>query len=210
MKLFAFAAVCSVAASVNARRPGHYGGRGLQPPVQTNVSVFDPPENYTIPKVLYGRLRALQCSKKDVILATWENYLPTEDNGESCPPNCPENPYVPIYQSFDQGQTWSERSKVYDTQNGWGLRYQPELHELTEQIGEFEPGTLILAANSIPADLNGTRIDIYVSKDEGYTWDFASHVAEGGYAIPENQYDPVSRERWVPCLLAFWTTNDAG
>lgn len=81
-----------------------------------------------------------------------------------------QNPYVPIYQSLDQGQTWSERSRVYDTQNGWGLRYQPELHELTEKIGDFEPGTLVLATNSIPADLNGTRIDIYVSQDEGYVY----------------------------------------
>lgn len=109
------------------------------------------------------------------------------------------NPYLPIYESFDQGQTWSERSRVYDTQNGWGLRYQPELFELTEQIGDFEPGTLLVAANSIPSDLNGTRIDIYFSTDEGYTWEFASHVAEGGYAIPDNKYDPI----WEPFIVTY-------
>ena len=75
--------------------------------------------------------------------------------------------YVPVYQSYDQGQTWSERAKVYDTQNGWGLRYQPELHELKEGIGEYPAGTLLLAANSIPKDLSVTKIDVYASKDEG-------------------------------------------
>ncbi|KAI6780470.1 uncharacterized protein J7T54_002868 [Emericellopsis cladophorae] len=171
--------------------------QGLQPPVQTNVTVFAPPENYTIPKVLYGRVRALECPGNDVLLATWENYLPVDGESEGCPPDCPENPYIPIYESFDQGQTWAERSRVYDTQNGWGLRYQPELFELTEQIGDYEPGTLLVAANSIPADLNGTRIDIYFSTDEGHTWEFASNVAEGGYAVPDNQYDPI----WEPFIV---------
>lgn len=76
--------------------------------------------------------------------------------------------YIPIYQSYDQGKTWSERSKVYDTVNGWGLRYQPELHEMTEDIGDYPAGTLLVAANSIPADLSETKIDLYASKDEGY------------------------------------------
>lgn len=78
------------------------------------------------------------------------------------------NRYIPIYQSYDQGRTWSERSKVYDQVNGWGLRYQPELYEMTEDIGEYPAGTLLVAANSIPADLSETKIDVYASTDEGY------------------------------------------
>lgn len=160
---------------------------GTQPPLLTNVTVFDPPENYTVPRTLYARVRALECTEKDVLLATWENYLPTDTPEEPCPDNCPKNPYVyshfliyagelsiristryiPIYQSYDQGKTWSERSKVYDQVNGWGLRYQPELHELTEGIGEYPAGTLLVAANSIPADLSETKIDVYASTDEG-------------------------------------------
>lgn len=49
--------------------------KGLQPPLQTNVTVFSPPRNYTIPKVLYGRVRALECPGNEVLLATWENYV---------------------------------------------------------------------------------------------------------------------------------------
>lgn len=187
MKFLPVAATLLTAASAQRNHRGGRRGDYLQPPIQTNVSVFDPPDNYTLPQVLYGRVRALECPKKDVLLATWENYTPTDTPEERCPLNCPEvsrgnslqdsqnssnrfcqNPYVPIYESYDQGQTWSERSRVYDTQNGWGLRYQPELFELTEKIGDFDVGTLIVASNSIPADLNGTKIDIYTSKDEGY------------------------------------------
>ncbi|GAB7365732.1 hypothetical protein MBLNU230_g7069t1 [Neophaeotheca triangularis] len=193
MKYSALAA--TFATAVAAQRRGNY----IQPPIQTNVSVFDPPDNYTLPRVLYGRVRALECTEKDVLLATWENYLPTETPLERCPDNCPENPYLPIYQSYDQGQTWSERSRVYDTENGWGLRYQPELFELTEKIGDFDIGTLVVAANSLPSDINGTKIDIYTSCDEGYTWEFASSVATGGYGLPENQYDPV----WEPFIATY-------
>lgn len=138
---------------------------GQEPPLLTNVTVFDPPADYTVPRTLYARVRALEC--KDTLLATWENYLPTAHPEQPCPDNCPVNPYVPIYQSFDQGRTWSERSKVYDQVNGWGLRYQPELYEMTEDIGDYPAGTLLLAANSIPEDLSVTKIDVYASTDEG-------------------------------------------
>lgn len=69
--------------------------QGQQPPLFTNVTVFDPPQNYTVPRTLYARVRALECAKKDVLLATWENYLPTDTPEEACPDNCPENPYAP-------------------------------------------------------------------------------------------------------------------
>lgn len=65
---------------------------GKQPPLLTNVTVFDPPENYTVPRTLYARVRSLECAKKEVLLATWENYLPTDDPDAPCPDNCPVNP----------------------------------------------------------------------------------------------------------------------
>ncbi|KAK3717728.1 hypothetical protein LTR37_005499 [Vermiconidia calcicola] len=165
-------------------------------PLLTNVTVFDPPENYTVPRTLYARVRALECG---TLLATWENYLPTDNPDETCPDNCPINPYMPIYQSTNQGRTWSERAKVFDQVNGWGLRYQPELYEMTEEIGEYPAGTLLLAANSIPADLSVTKIDVYASTDKGFTWSFVSNVAIGGLALPENQYTPI----WEPFILTY-------
>lgn len=136
----------------------------------TNVTVFDPPENYTTPRTLYARVRKLDCDGSNTLLATWENYLPTENNTAPCPDNCPLDPYIPIGESNDFGKTWSERSRVYDTENGWGLRYQPDLYEMTESIGDYPAGTLLVAANSIPADLSETKIDVYASTDKGYNF----------------------------------------
>lgn len=157
----------------------------------TNVTIFSPPSNYTIPRTLYARTLLLDqdCETSNVLLATWENYLPNNDS----------YPYFPIYQSFDLGATWSERSRVYDTANHWGLRYQPFLYELSEPIGNFSAGTILLAGNSIPNDLSQTQIDVYASTDKGYTWSFVSHVAHGGEALPDNGLTPV----WEPFLMMY-------
>lgn len=126
----------------------------------TNVTIFTPPENYTIPRTLYARTLLLNqdCETDNVLLATWENYLYNNDSF----------PYFPIYQSYDGGRTWSERSRVHDLVNGWGLRYQPFLYELPEAIGNYSAGTILLAGNSIPDDLSQTQIDLYASTDKGY------------------------------------------
>ncbi|KAK5167504.1 uncharacterized protein LTR77_007203 [Saxophila tyrrhenica] len=159
----------------------------------TNVTIFTPPRNYTVPRTLYARTLLLNqnCKHEDqnTLLATWENYLPNNNSF----------PYMPIYQSLDLGETWTERSRVYDQVNGWGLRYQPFLYELAEPIGEFEKGTVLLAASSIPDDLSETQIDLYASKDKGYTWKFVSHIAHGGLALPNNGLTPV----WEPYLMTY-------
>lgn len=124
-----------------------------------NVTVFSPPANYTIPRTLYARTLLLNKDheKNNVLLATWENYGPNNDT----------NPYFPIYQSYDNGHSWSERSRVHDQVNGWGLRYQPFLYEMSQNLGQFCAGDILLAGNSIPDDLSETQIDLYVSKDKG-------------------------------------------
>ena len=65
---------------------------------------------------------------------------------------------------------------IYDQVNGWGLRYQPFLYEMIEAIGDYPRGTLLLAANSIPADLSETQIDLYASTDKGYVSSMASNI----------------------------------
>lgn len=178
----------------------------------TNVTIFSPPANYTVPRTLYARTLLLNqdCETDNVLLATWENYLPNNDSF----------PYFPIYQSLDLGETWSERSRVYDQVNGWGLRYQPFLYELPQAIGNFSAGTILLAGNSIPNDLSQTQIDLYASTDKGfvkppiynpihpthpanvqssYTWTFVSHIAHGGEALPDNGLTPV----WEPFLMLY-------
>lgn len=154
------------------------------PAVFSNRTIFTPPSNYTDPRVLYAR--SVQLPNGD-LLATWENYSPE-----------PPPVYFPIYRSRDNGYSWTEISRVQDTANGLGLRYQPFLYVLPETIGQFPAGTLLLAGNSIPTDLSSTHIDLYASSDDGETWSFVSHIAEGGEAVPDNGLTPV----WEPFLLA--------
>jgi hypothetical protein len=121
----------------------------------SDVTVFVPPANYTIPKILYARTVLLD---DDVLLATWENYSPE-----------PPPVYFPIYRSVDGGETWKEISRVIDQVNGWGLRYQPFLYRLPRSIGGYHEGTILCAGNSIPTNLSNTQIDLYASRDNGYT-----------------------------------------
>ena len=151
----------------------------------SNVTIFVPPTNYTDPQVLYARTVELE---NGVLLATWENYSPE-----------PPLVYFPIFKSSDGGETWHEISKVTDQVNNWGLRYQPFLYELPTQVGHYPAGTVLLAGNSIPTDLNYTQIDVYASLDKGYTWHFVSKVASGGAAIPDNGIPAI----WEPFLMYY-------
>jgi hypothetical protein len=157
------------------------------PPFSTfsNVTIFVPPANYTDPQTLYARTVELEAG---VLLATWENYSPE-----------PPLVYFPIFQSTNGGETWKEISKVMDQVNNWGLRYQPMLYELPAPVGRYAAGTVLLAGNSIPTDLNYTQIDVYASEDKGYTWHFVSRVASGGAAIPDNGIPAI----WEPFLMYY-------
>ncbi|KAF7332562.1 BNR/Asp-box repeat protein [Mycena kentingensis (nom. inval.)] len=156
----------------------------------SRVTIFQPPSSYIVPRTLYARtlLIAQDGAEQNVLLSTWENYSPE-----------PPNVFFQIFRSTDLGQTWKPFSNITDTVNGWGLRYQPFLYELEEQIGAFPTGTILCAANSIPTDLSQTQIDVYASRDKGRTWSFISHVAAGGRAIPNNGETPV----WEPFIMTF-------
>lgn len=147
--------------------------------------LYVPPSDYTDPRVLYARTVEL-AHTSNTLLATWENYSPE-----------PPPVYFPIWQSTDHGATWTHISNVTDTANGLGLRYQPFLYELPVDFAGFAAGTVLLAGNSIPTDLSTTQIDLYASRDAGYTWEFVSHIAAGGEALPTNGLTPV----WEPFIL---------
>lgn len=116
------------------------------------TTIYTPPSSYKIPRVLYAR--TLLTSDK-TLLATWEDYGP-------------EPPYFPIYESKDNGHTWSEIGRVKDQKFGWGLRYQPFLYELPEEFGGFPEGTILCAGSAIPVDLSVTQLELYASTDKGY------------------------------------------
>ncbi|KAJ7028446.1 BNR/Asp-box repeat protein [Mycena alexandri] len=167
----------------------HVGALTTVPPY-AGRTIFSPPSSYLVPRTLYARtvLIPQDGADQNVLLATWENYSPE-----------PPHVWFSIFRSVDLGQTWSPLSNVTDTQNGWGMRYQPFLYGLTEAIGSFPAGTILCAGNSIPTNLSNTQIDVYASLDKGRTWKFASHVAAGGEAEPDNGLTPV----WEPFIMTF-------
>ncbi|EME42452.1 glycoside hydrolase family 93 protein [Dothistroma septosporum NZE10] len=167
--------------------PKHYSPNATSGVPLDSVLVFDPPQNYTIPRTLYAR--TLQLKECGTLLATWENYGPNDNTF----------PHFPIYQSTDGGLTWSERTKVYDQINGWGLRYQPFLYQLECPIGGYPAGTVLLAGSSIPDDLSQTQLELYASSDNAHTFHFVAHVARGGVALPNNGETPV----WEPFLMEY-------
>lgn len=87
------------------------------------------------------------------------------------------------------------------------------MYLLKQSIGGYPAGTILLAGNSIPADLSKTQLDLYASTDNGVSWKFISHIANGGEAVslftafqsrakrqrPNNGLTPV----WEPFLMVY-------
>ncbi|KAH6844481.1 Sialidase [Chaetomium sp. MPI-CAGE-AT-0009] len=106
-------------------------------------------------------------------------------------------PSFPVFESKDGGVNWKWISNLTDQVNGWGMGAQPAIYELRKPLGGFEPGTILASGNSWSN--NGTRIDLYASTDKARTWEFVSHVAEGGRPNTTNGATPI----WEPFLLAY-------
>ncbi|MFF7639300.1 RICIN domain-containing protein [Streptomyces canus] len=155
----------------------------LARPSQT---MYTPPSGAPSPGSLYPRALRLQHngSANGTLLATFEQAT----SG---------TPVFPIYRSTDNGNSWSKISDVADTQNGWGMRWEPELFELPAAVGGFPAGTILAAGASVPADRSAIKIDVYASTDRGQTWTFVSNVATGGAAFDTNGNTPV----WEPFFL---------
>lgn len=149
------------------------------------VKIFTPPANegWTDPRVLYARSAQLD---DGTLLATWENYSPE-----------PPAVYFPIFQSKDNGVSWTEIGRVQDTQQKWGMRYQPVLYVLPRDFAGYKKGSVLLSGSSIPTDLSRTQIELYISINKGKSWKFLSHIAAGGEARPINGLTPV----WEPFLM---------
>ncbi|MFB6202512.1 MAG: sialidase family protein [Halorhabdus sp.] len=160
-----------------------------RPAHATGKTLYRPPAGTPEPGAMYPRLERLSHGGAggDVLLATFEHYWSTD-------PENAEQPFFPVYRSADGGDTWEKCSEIHDTENGWGLRYQPTLFELPRAVGPWDAGTILAAGNSIPDDLSQTQIDVYASDDRGQTWQYVSTVAEGGRAVPQDGATPV----WEP------------
>ncbi|MGW1030034.1 RICIN domain-containing protein [Streptomyces sp. NPDC002577] len=155
----------------------------LARPSQT---MYTPPSNAPSPGSFYPRALRLEHngSANGTILATFEQYT----SG---------TPVFPIYRSTDNGNSWTKISDVTDTQNGWGMRWEPQLFELPTPMGDFPAGTILAAGDSVPGDRSASKIDLYASTDRGQTWSFVTNIATGGPAFSTNGYTPV----WEPFFL---------
>ncbi|MFM9557894.1 MULTISPECIES: RICIN domain-containing protein [Streptomyces] len=155
----------------------------LSRPAQT---LYTPPSDALSPGSYYPRAMRLQHngSANGTLLATFEQYRV-------------DMPVFPIYRSTDNGASWTKISEVADTQNGWGMRWQPELFELPRAMGDFPAGTILAAGDSVPYDRGGSKIDLYASTDRGQSWTFVTNIATGGKATDTNGNTPV----WEPFFL---------
>ena len=109
-----------------------------------------------------------------------------------------EPPVVPIMASSDGGVTWEKYGQIEDTQNGYGIRFQPVMYELPQACGDLPAGTIVFAGNSVPLDFTSTEISFYISRDHGKTWEFRSSVAKGGPPVEQN-FDALGPV-WEPCI----------
>ena len=94
----------------------------------------------------------------------------------------------PIYRSTDDGKTWAKYSDIVDTQNNWGMVWEPQLYELPVAVGNVPAGTILASGMSIKLTklpdgsltyANG-RMELYRSDDHGLTWSFMTTIAVGG------------------------------
>ncbi|KAM0274259.1 hypothetical protein ACHAQH_008018 [Verticillium albo-atrum] len=150
----------------------------------SNNVVFRPGPDYTSWGTIYGRSLQLRDGSH---LVTWENYPPE-----------PPLATFPLWRSEDGGASWESFLNVTDDVNGWGLRYQPHLYLLEEDLGDFPAGTIILSGMSVPADLSEAWLEVYTSIDNGYTWQFTSHVA---YAPGPETVTNGNKAVWEPFFL---------
>lgn len=149
----------------------------------TNHQVFYPPTEWPSWRTLYAHSLQLPDSS---LLLTFEQYAPEPET-------------FPVYRSTDAGQTWSNYSQVHDQKNGWGMRYQPHLHMLEQDLGAYKAGTILIAGPSLPSSLNGgVYIDLYASTDNAKTWKFVSHIAYGAGPETINNGD---KAIWEPFFL---------
>ncbi len=88
----------------------------------------------------------------------------------------------PIYESTDDAKTWQYICTVRDNLNeGYWNEWMPFLYELPADMGEFEKGTIILAATSIYGEgVTDSTITLYSSTDLGRSFNAFCNVDKAG------------------------------
>ncbi|WP_367324578.1 hypothetical protein [Streptomyces sp. HUAS ZL42] len=102
-------------------------------------TMYTPPSNAPASGSLYpcGLRLEHSGSSNGTLLATFEEYT----SG---------TPVFPIYRSTDNGNSWTKISDVADTQNGWGMRWEPQ-----RQFRQGPPAARALNAYRAAGGLGG-------------------------------------------------------
>lgn len=127
------------------------------------------------PGAMYPRIIRITNYKKDSgsLLSTFEQYIDIN-----------KKPSFPVYRSADDGITWKLYSRVSDTKNKYGMRYQPQLFELNQPVSGMPAGTILCAGSSIPKNFSSTELMLYKSVDGGRHWSYMSSIVKGGGVGP--------------------------
>lgn len=105
-----------------------------------------------------------------------------EDNGKLLAAFESWGSRYPVYESTDDAKTWNYVSTVTDNYNEtyWN-EWMPFLYELPADIGEFEKGTIILAATSVYGEgVTDSTITLYSSTDLGRSFNAFCNVDKAG------------------------------
>ncbi|PPQ74564.1 hypothetical protein CVT24_004356 [Panaeolus cyanescens] len=158
----------------------------LLTPDFTNNTVFSPPSSWTSKGTSYARTAVLRHDCSNTILASFTASFPG-------------NASLPVFQSKDNGKTWTDLSRIYFKQGDYagGAIWQPFLYELPARVGRFPAGTILASGNGIPRGFGSTNIEVHASLDKGKTWEFVSLVATGTAPNTNNGAHPI----WEPFLL---------
>ena len=183
MLAFYFIVASIIGLAVTSPNPPSWHPHLHPHPPFDNVTIFTPPRNWTSHRTSYAQTVLLEHggSKGDTLLASW-SFSP------------PGRVYAPIYQSQDGGFSWKELSKVYFSKaaSAGSIILQVFLYELPQMFGGYPAGTILLTANSIPADRSSTNIELYASTDKGYSLHPLTPSLHITYYHPPDIHSPTS------------------
>ncbi len=105
-----------------------------------------------------------------------------EDNGKLLATFEKWGDTYPVYISNDDAETWQYVSTVKDNLNeGYWNEWMPFLYELPKDMGNFEKGTVILAATSVYGEgVTDSTVTLYSSTDLGKTFNAFCNVDKAG------------------------------
>ena len=148
--------------------PSSFADSGTSTVLSYTTGTIITPSSPVAAGTRYGRVIRLQYggSANGTLIATFEAW--PNDFG--------------IYQSTDDGLTWTQIATTTETQfPGWQFKVEPDLLEVPSQMGNLPAGTVLLAGNSVNGNgFTDHQLEIYYSLDHGVSWQYRGVVDNNG------------------------------